>query len=275
MGLSYFKVSVDLTSIHPGVFRPGGYCCRVRGNSRKGFCAGSVRVIWICWLLAVASAEARADLLHLAQGDELTVRFSIPNWSSTNPVDMPVMVGLQLVGPSPGGLAPVAIPGSTAQYYSGILLQGWIESVGGSTSSPLFNADAQRLGLTAGSLVAEARYGGGTFIDAEAYLSQTLAQSLFGTSGQAVFLLKNLGSPLTLGLGSNFSLRNAVVEPIQTAGYSQISGSTQQISVASPVPEPALWGTAALAFLVLFSMRKRLAPAPAPVPIDRRRGPEN
>jgi hypothetical protein len=217
-----------------------------------------LRILLICCLVAVTHAKARADLLQLAQGAEMTVRFSIPNWSSTNSAGaLPALMGLQLVGPSPSGSTLSPIPGSTAQYYSGILLKGWIQSLDGSVSSALFDANASRLGLPKGSLVAEALYGGGTMIDAEAYLSQNLAESLFGTSGQAEFLIQNLGANLTIGLGDGYSINNAVIEPMLTAGYLQTAGATQQIQVAAAVPEPALWGAVALTFLILFATRKQ------------------
>jgi hypothetical protein len=223
----------------------------------------------ICCLLAVTHSKASADLLQLAPGAEMTVRFSIPNWSSTeSPAALPALIGLQLVGPTPAGSTPTAIPGSTTQYYSGILLKGWIESLDGSVASPLFDANASRLGLPAGSLVAEVLYGTGTMIDGEAFLSQNLAESLFGTSGQGVFLIQNLGTSVTIGLGDGYALSNAVLEPITTAGYLQTAGANQQIQVSVPAPEPALGAVVAAVLLLLLIFQKLSRRTPRPQPLQ-------
>jgi hypothetical protein len=217
-----------------------------------------LRILLICCLLAVTHAKAYGDLLQLASGAEMTVRFSIPNWSSTNSAaEIPALIELQLMGPTPTGSTLASIPGSTSEYYSGILLKGWIQSLDGKVSSPLFDANAARLGLSQGSLVAEALYGAGTMIDGEAYLSQNLAESLFGTSGQAVFLIQNLGKNVTIGLGDGYGLSNAVLTPITSASYQQTSGSNQQLQVSSAVPEPALWGAVAASLVLFFAMRRR------------------
>jgi hypothetical protein len=216
-----------------------------------------LRFLLICCLLAVTHTKASADLLQLATGAEMTVRFSIPNRSSTSsPAALPALIGLQLVGPTPAGSTLSPIPGSTTQYYSGILLKGWIESLDGSVTSPLFDANASRLGLPSGSLVAEALYGTGTMIDGEAFLSQNLAESLFGTSGQGVFLIQNLGKSVMIGLGDGYALSNAVLEPITTAGYLQTSGANQQIQVSVPAPEPALGALVAASLLLFLILRK-------------------
>jgi hypothetical protein len=216
-----------------------------------------LRLLVIFLLLGVTPASA--DLLQLAQGSEMTVRFSIPGWSLTNsPAALPASVSLQLTGPSPAGSTLTAIPGSSAEYYSGILLKGWIRSLDGSASSLLFDADASRLGLAMGSLVAEALYGGGTMIEGDAYLSQNLAESIFGTSGQAEFLVQNLGKSISIGLGDGYSLNNAVVTPMTTSAFLQSAGAEQQIGVAVPVPEPALWGVlGAAALLLLMAIQRR------------------
>jgi hypothetical protein len=218
-----------------------------------------LRFLLICCLLAVTHSKASADLLQLATGAEMTVRFSIPNWSSaSSPAALPALIGLQLVGPTPAGSASASIPGSTTQYYSGILLKGWIESLDGKVVSPLFDANASRLGLPTSSLVAEVLYGSGTMIDGEAYLSQNLAQSLFGTSGQGVFLIQNLGKSVTIGLGDGYAISNAVLEPITTAGYLQTAGANQLIQVSLPVPEPALGAVVAASLLLFLTMRRFL-----------------
>jgi hypothetical protein len=208
--------------------------------------------------LLLGVTPASADLLQLAQGSEMTVRFSIPGWSPTSsPAALPASVSLQLTGPSPAGSTLTAIPGSSAEYYSGILLKGWIRSLDGSSSSLLFDANASRLGLAMGSLVAEALYGGGTMIEGDAYLSQNLAESIFGTSGQVEFLVQNLGRSISIGLGDGYSLSNAVVTPMTTSAFLQTAGAEQLIGVAVPVPEPALWGVLGPALLLLMAIQKR------------------
>jgi hypothetical protein len=219
-----------------------------------------LRLLMICLLLAAAPASA--DLLQLAHGSEMTVRFSIPNWNTTSSsAALPASVSLELLGPAPTESTLTAIPGSSAEYYSEILLKGWIRSLDGSASALLFDANASRLGLATGSLVAEALYGGGTMIEGDAYLSQTLAESIFGTSGQAEFLVQNPGMGISIGLGDNYAMGNAVVTPMTTSPFLQTAGAKQQVSVAVPVPEPALWGvlTAALLLLIAIQKRPRLA----------------
>jgi hypothetical protein len=98
----------------------------------------------------------RAGTIQLAPASQLTVDFAMPGFNPNNPGALfPTTIGLELVGTVPGGSTTVNIPGSSQSYYSGILLNASLKSLDGTVSLPLFDADAWRLGLATGNLVAE------------------------------------------------------------------------------------------------------------------------
>jgi hypothetical protein len=224
--------------------------------------------ILICFSPIIAAISlagaARADIIQLATGAELIIAFEIPGNSTSI---FPTTIGLDLAGSVPAGSAVAAIPGSSAQYYSGILLQATLQSMNGLASLPLFDADAWRLGLPTGDLVADVTTGaaGGTAMaDAQVAVSLNAAEAIFGTGGEAEFVLKNLGGQITIGLGPGYSLSNAILAPLTTAnGQMQTAGYLQNLEVtAAPtlftvasVPEPAGICLAIAGGAILFWMR--------------------
>jgi hypothetical protein len=208
--------------------------------------------------------------MQLAQGEQLTVVFALPGFNSGNPPGLlPTTISLELAGFAPPGSAIAPIPGSTQNYYSGILLQGSLQSTDGTISVPLFDADSWRLGLPTGDLVADAGFGGGASVYADVIVSLNTSEAIFGTSGQAEFTIKNLGAAFTIGLGPGYSLSNAILAPlssdngaVQTAGYlmsTETFGSAVH-SAQTPVPEPAAIGIAAVGGTLLYWLRKRIRP---------------
>jgi hypothetical protein len=150
------------------------------------------------------AAFSTASVLHagtiqLAPASQLTVDFAIPGFSPGNPGALsPTTIGLELVGTVPLGTPTAQIPGSSQNYYSGILLNASLKSLDGAVSLPLFDADAWRLGLATGNLVAESTGvdadGNPTaVIFAEVAVSLNASEAIFGTSGEAEFVIQNLG----------------------------------------------------------------------------------
>ncbi len=225
------------------------------------------------------AASCLADTVNLTDGPPFTLRtgmdlfvqFSVWNYGVNNPGSSPypTSVGLQLIGAQPF-LPLSAVPNSSGSYFSNYLLQGWLENVDGTVSTPFSNADALRLSLGAGSLIVEPGSEGSSpvaVIEADAALTLGLSEQIFGpdvaTRGSsAVIHLRNLGQDLQIGLDGGYSLLSSVREPsISGLGSVQTSGITQSISVTS-APEPgsfALLGLASAGLLtaVLMRMRKR------------------
>lgn len=225
-----------------------------------------------CLLLAALgfpTVALRANVIQLPQKSELTVDFAMPGFNPANPGALfPTTIGLEIVGTVPAGSATALIPGSSQSYFTSILAEASLESLDGSVSLPLFDADSWRLGLTTGTLVADST-GGDTFmISAQVAVSLNASEAIFGNTGQAQFVIQNLGSAFTIGLGPGYSLSNAILAPltanngsVETAGYLQ---STQIISPANSsivgVPEPATLGIAAAGCTLLFWLRRRIRP---------------
>jgi hypothetical protein len=209
----------------------------------------------------------RAATIDLAHGQELTVDFAMPGFNPSNPGALfPTTIGLELVGSVPAGSAIAPIPGSSQSYYSGILMQASLESSDGSVSLPLFDADSWRLGLSTGSLVADVAPNNTAIIFAQVAVSLSASEAIFGKTGQAEFVIRNLGGDYTIGLGPDYSLSNAILAPltanngsVQTAGYLKSTQLTEPVTNNAnlPVPEPAGFGTAALGGAVLFWLRRR------------------
>jgi hypothetical protein len=216
-----------------------------------------------------AGGSVRADTIQLAPGDVLTAVFAMPGFDPNNPTALfPTTIGLDLVGSVPNGSATAPIPGSTATYYSGILLSGSLQSTNGSNSIALFDADSWRLGLPTGDLVADDTGGDGATVFTSVNVSVAQSEAIFGITGQAEFTIDNLGSEtLTIGLGPGYSLANAIINPlsannggIQTAGLMETSAIVQSAAPASAVPEPAAFSIAAAGGALVFWLRRRLRP---------------
>jgi hypothetical protein len=227
----------------------------------------------ICATVFGSSGAARADIIQLSSGQELTVIFAVPGFSAGNTASLPTTVSVELAGFAAPGAATGAIPGSSADYYPSILLQGSLQSLNGAISLPLFDADSWRLGMSTGNLVADSSSGGGATVYADAALSLTLAQSIFGTSGEAEFVIQNEGSALTIGLGPGYSLANAILVPlsadngaVDTAGYILSTQTSSSLSTSphltgsqpTVVPEPSGLGAAIAGGAIVFWLRRRI-----------------
>ena len=122
--------------------------------------------------------------------------------------------------------------------------------------------------MSTGTLVADST-GSDTFIIfAQVAVSLNASEAIFGGTGQAQFVIQNLGNSFTIGLGPNYSLSNAILAPltsnngaVETAGYLQsMQLSSPSVSAVAAVPEPAAFGVAACGGALLFWLRRRLRP---------------
>jgi hypothetical protein len=241
-------------------------------SKKRGFLLRSL--IYCCLLAATFGSPIsalRADTIQLAHGAELTVDFAIPGYNASDPgALLPTTIGLDIVGSVPTGSTTEQIPGSSQDYYSGILLQASVESTDGLVSLPLFDADSWRLGMATGTLVADSTGSDRFMASAQVAVSLNASEAIFGTTGQAQFVIQNLGSAITIGLGPGYSLSNAILAPltanngsVETAGYlqgMQMSPQFTPLDSSVSVPEPAAFGVAATAGAVLFWLRRRFKP---------------
>src|SRR5277367_1920692 len=170
-------------------------------SKKRGFLLRTL--IYYCLLVATFGSRIsalRADTIHLAHGAELTVDFAMPGFNPSNPgAPLPTTIGLDIVGSVPSGSTTGQIPGSSQDYYSGILLQASVESTDGSVSLPLFDADSWRLGLATGTLVADSTGSDRFMASALVAVSLNASEAIFGTTGQAQFVIQNLGGAITIG----------------------------------------------------------------------------
>lgn len=102
---------------------------------------------------------------------------------------------------------------------------------------------------------------------ADAAVSLNASESIFGATGQAEFVIWNLGGQLTIGLGPGYSIANAILAPlstgngaVQTAGYVQTMEFAPGAISGTAVPEPAVLGVTAAGAALLFWLRRRLSP---------------
>ena len=221
-------------------------------------------------LLVGSLACATADTVSLTEGppfnfrngSDLYVSFSVWNYAANNRGSSlyPTSVGLQLLGAQPSLSMLSAVPNSTGRYFSGYLLQGWLENSEGTVSSPFSNPDAVRLGLAPGSLILgpgiySANAAPISVIEADAALTLTLSEQIFGPdiasrNSSAVIHLRNVGQDLQIGMDGGYSLLSAISEPSISgaAGRVTTSGITRGIETTA-VPEPG-----SLALLLLTAL---------------------
>ncbi len=176
---------------------------RLPSARKRGFLLQSLKY---CCLLAAAvglhSGVMRADIITLSPGSSLTVDFSMPGFDPSNPGALfPTTIGLELVGTVPSGSTTSSIPGSTQTYFSGIMLQASLKSMDGTVSLPLFDADAWRLGLSTGTLVADSMGGNSAIASAQVAVSLNQSEAIFGTTGQAEFVINDVAGEFIIGLG--------------------------------------------------------------------------
>ncbi|HWR52135.1 MAG TPA: PEP-CTERM sorting domain-containing protein [Bryobacteraceae bacterium] len=183
----------------------------------------------------------------------------------------PSGIGFQILGPALDGAAVSLMDGSTLPYYSGYLFEARLESLDRRVSVPV-----SRLVLTPG----QASISG--FERAVAVLDgfSRVPEGFFDDGeNQALLRIVNLGPAVEFGLGSGYTVRNAISIPgLPGADGTERSGRVQSILLASPdegsgrvamrtaaqaetpEPETALLLAAALGGLAVFaslSRRKR------------------
>lgn len=231
-------------------------------------------------LLVAASFPLAADRIDVSSqtsawvhpGAEVEIHFGVWTYGWNNPgfSPYPTQLGLQIIGQLPS-LPPALIPDSTAAYFPGLLFTGWLESLDGTVSVPLYDPNADRLGLPVGTLLVSPgtfSAGGDSPLDvavlaAFVSMSQLTSESLFGPNigsrtNAARIRLDNIGDGFTLGIGSGYTVRNSVSEPgIAGLGPAQTAGTTGQVEVVNP--EPSTWLTLACALVLLGFLRRRRA----------------
>jgi hypothetical protein len=185
------------------------------------------------------SSVTNLNSVTIPAGAELVINFGTWTYAANNPgySPDPTVLSFEAYGAPIAG--PVlAVPNSSAQYFSGYQFSGYLESADGSVIAPLNDPDASKSGYGAGTLlVTPGRYSGpdGTapvsVLSASITLSQSVSQTLFGTyvatpwMSSAKIVLKNTGPDFILGLGGNTPIGSLVQEsglhgagPVDTAG---------------------------------------------------------
>ena len=216
---------------------------------------------------ATAVDVTSQSLVTLPHGSQLTIEFGISNYSLNNPgvSPFPTFIGLQLFGPQVSN-ARTAMA-DTTQYFADYLLQGRLQSLDGYWSVPFNDPTAARLGYAPGAVLLKPGTTGSmspiAVATASQVLNETLSQSLFGTNAtaynSAYIILQNAGADVDIGLGSGYSLRNAIFEPgIGGAGPVVTTGMTRTVTLGnspSSIPEPATWVLLAAGLACLFGGR--------------------
>ncbi|MFN7995000.1 MAG: hypothetical protein U0Q18_15440 [Bryobacteraceae bacterium] len=165
-----------------------------------------------------------------------------------------------LVGGMQASGIMASIPGTSATYTTGVLVQGTLESADGSISVPLFDANAARLGLAPGDLLLGTGYrnsaaysGPMSFFAGTVALSSARAAELFA-SGNVVLRLRNVGA--TVALGYTGSPIGAALSASFTSadGTLSVGGFARGVQIHQ-APEP---GTVALLLLGLAILAPRI-----------------
>jgi len=219
-------------------------------------------------MAAAPLAAGRIDVSDYAfaevhQGATIIADFGISNYGVNNPGYSAYPTGfcLRLITQEPGEEAE-AIPGSTAEYFDDYAFRGWVESLDGEVSAPLYDPRAASLGFEEGTLLLTPGILNGTravgVVAGSASLTSQISEELFGPQFSARIFLKNLGPSVTLGMGGENVVRNAVlVTGVAGAGPRRVAGVVRTVTVANP--EPATWALAAgAAALLLAPLRARL-----------------
>jgi len=208
--------------------------------------------------LASSITETGQSAVTLNPGSELIISFGTWTYAANNPGYSPDPAFLQFEALGPQITTPlVAIPGTSAQYYSGYSMTAYLESPDASVMAPLIDPDAQLLGLPDGTLL----FTPGTFtaaggvqqvamLSAHVNLGQILAQSLFGAeavlpwTADARIVIVNTGQAVTFGLGGPYSIQSGFIEPgLSGAGPAVTSGVTLSVVMDTASPEESTQNT--------------------------------
>ncbi len=219
---------------------------------------------------------------------ELSIDFGVRSYGANNPgfPPYPTTVGLLIAGAEPSVSDLATIPGTSIQYFSGYVFQGWLEASDGSASIPLYDPDAVLLGLPAGDLLltpgtVTAR--GNTFdvavLNASVSMSLEDSEALFGSNiasynDAASFELSDLGQSFSIGLGPGYTVRNSIWEPdVQGLGPVQTCGITGEVMTANPEPSTILTLVFGLALLWIVRSVKLACRRPTGTTSRPRRSP--
>jgi hypothetical protein len=197
------------------------------------------------------------------QGATIFVDFGVRNYAVNNAgySPYPTGFGLKIITRVPED-ETAGIPDSSAGYFAGYAFQGWIESLDGEVSTPLYDPRAAGLGFEEGTLLLTPGILNSTgpvgVVSGSASLTSQIAEELFGSRFTARIVLENLGPDVTLGIGPGYLVRNAVSVPGVTGlGPARVAAVVQTVTVANP--EPATWALAAgaAALLLIKTLKSR------------------
>ena len=207
-------------------------------------------------------------------GQQLAVEFGVWNYGKSNPdySVYPTELSFTVAGTKLDGHPVATLDGSTLSYFPDILFTGWLESLDGSVSFPLYDPPASALGLPLGSMLATlgaVTIGSDTVetmvLSGQIFLSDQEAQLLFGTNlsnynDAAVFRIKNLGESFTVGFVPGYPLHAAISESVRGYGPVQTSGITGSVTLIHN-PEPSTWIllSGGLVGILVFARRRTVS----------------
>lgn len=221
-----------------------------------------------CLQLTASSIDITGQpFFTVPSGRDVTIHFGVWNYGRNNPdvSPYPTTVGLLAMGLYPSGYALANLPDTTQSYFPDFLFEGWLEALDGSISIPFQDSGATRLGFGPGILLATPgtiSFGGGApvpdiTLTGSVSFSLATSQALFGSNignynNAAVIRLRNLGQPLTLGLGAAYPVGSSIWEPgIRGLGATQTSGITGPVVIPNPEPSTGLMLAGALGLIGL------------------------
>jgi len=190
----------------------------------------------------------------IGTGHDLAVHFGVWNYGINNPgfEPFPTTIGFQIIGPLEADVGLGAGQSSTAGSPVDFGFNAYLEALDGTVSIQSPDALIPSLGSLSiqGGSPTQFQILSGSFT-----LSLFQSQAVFGSNlanfnNAAVIRLHNLGDPFTIGLGSPYSVRDAISEPgISGPGPARTAGIPGEVTLS--IPEPATWMLLAGA-IVLF-----------------------
>ena len=142
---------------------------------------------------------------------------------------------------------PAPIPGTSGVYMPGVLFSGTLESLDGSVTIPLLDANAAHMGLPAGDLlltpgsVSGGAYSGSIVdLSAAAIVSSPEAALLFG-SGEFVLELHDIAGDITFGYPGSTITGAFSAATISPDGTLSVGARTMGVQLTQ-APEPGTIG---------------------------------